>query len=156
MINLSKIMGQFTIKAPSAGMLIYDREWNGKKKGVGAQWNAWNPTVATLPDLTQMESATYINEVDVRKIVVGQKVEIALDADPTKKLQGTVTQVLRDAVSVHGPTRERFQDKHLQRALDQLAIRPLFLSSHRRLIGICARIVRLSPKAQQPQSDHEA
>src|SRR5437899_1755376 len=51
---------------------------------------------------------------------------------------------LRDAVSVHGPTRERFQDKHLQRALDQLAIRPLFLSSHRRLIGICARIVRLS------------
>ena len=27
--------------------------------------------------------------------------------------------------------------------MDQLAIRPLFLSSHRRLIGICARIVRL-------------
>jgi len=49
--------------------------------------------VATLPDLTQMESDTYINEVDVRKIAVGQKVGIALDADPTKKLSGTVTSV---------------------------------------------------------------
>src|SRR5207302_9558893 len=51
------------------------------------------PTVATLPDLTQMESDTYINEVDVRKIVIGQKVQISLDADPTKRLVGTVTQV---------------------------------------------------------------
>ena len=38
-----------------------------------------------------MESDTYINEVDVRKIAVGQKVQITLDADPTKKLDGTVT-----------------------------------------------------------------
>jgi hypothetical protein len=40
-----------------------------------------------------MESDTYINEVDVRKIAVGQKVKISLDADPTKKLDGTVTSV---------------------------------------------------------------
>jgi hypothetical protein len=74
-------------------MVIYVREWNGKKKGVGSQWNAWENTVATLPDLTQMESQTYINEVDVRKIAVGQKVQITLDADPTKKLDGTVTHI---------------------------------------------------------------
>lgn len=91
--TIQEIMGQFTIKAPSSGMVIYDREWNGKKKGVGSQWTAWNPTVATLPDLSQMESQTYINEVDVRRISVGQKVQIALDADPTKKLDGTVTSV---------------------------------------------------------------
>jgi hypothetical protein len=40
-----------------------------------------------------MESFTYVNEVDVRKVAVGQKVKISLDADPTKKLTGTVTQV---------------------------------------------------------------
>jgi hypothetical protein len=40
-----------------------------------------------------MESDTYINEVDVRKVAVGQKVAISLDADPTKKLRGTVTSV---------------------------------------------------------------
>ncbi len=91
--SIQDIMGQFTIKAPSSGMVIYDREWNGKKKGVGSQWNAWNPIVATLPDLSQMESDTYINEVDVRKLAVGQKVQISLDADPSKRLEGVVTQV---------------------------------------------------------------
>jgi hypothetical protein len=34
-----------------------------------------------------------VNEVDVRKIAVGQKVRISLDADPTKKLTGTISQV---------------------------------------------------------------
>jgi RND family efflux transporter MFP subunit len=90
---IQDVMSSFTIKAPGPGMVIYVREWNGKKKGVGSQWSPWDPTVATLPDLTQMESDTYVNEVDVRKIAAGQKVNIALDADPTKKLMGTVTSV---------------------------------------------------------------
>ena len=86
-------MNAFTITAPSPGMVIYVREWNGKKKGVGSQWNTWDPTVATLPDLTQMESQTYVNEVDVRKLAVGQPVSISLDADPSKKLTGKVTSI---------------------------------------------------------------
>src|SRR5689334_15847730 len=90
---IQDVMASFTVKAPAPGMVIYVREWNGKKKGVGSQWSPWDPAVATLPDLTQMESQTYINEVDVRKIAVGQKVNISLDADPTKKLRGTVTAV---------------------------------------------------------------
>src|SRR5688572_27433512 len=65
-------MEGFTIKAPAPGMVIYDKEWNGRKKVVGSQVSAWDPTVATLPDLTQMESVTYVNEIDVRKIAVGQ------------------------------------------------------------------------------------
>ena len=90
---IQDVMASFTIKAPTPGMVIYVREWNGKKKGVGSQWSPWDPAVATLPDLTQMESQTYVNEVDVRKIAVGQKVQITLDADPTKKLPGIVTAV---------------------------------------------------------------
>ena len=91
--NIETVMGEFTVKAPAPGMVIYVREWNGKKKGVGSQWSAWDNTVATLPDLTLMESQTYINEVDVRKISVGQKVQISLDADPSKRLAGTVTHI---------------------------------------------------------------
>jgi RND family efflux transporter MFP subunit len=91
--SIQQVMSEFTVRAPGPGMVIYVREWNGKKKGVGSQWTAWDPTVATLPDLTQMESQTYVNEVDVRKIAVGQKVNITLDADPTKQLSGTVTQI---------------------------------------------------------------
>jgi hypothetical protein len=86
-------LNAFTINAPSPGMVIYVREYNGKKKSVGSQWNTWDPTVATLPDLTQMESQTYVNEVDVRKLAVGQPVAISLDADPTKRLTGKVTEI---------------------------------------------------------------
>jgi RND family efflux transporter MFP subunit len=91
--SVQEVLGNFTIRAPSPGMVIYVKEWNGKKKGIGSQVSAWDPTVATLPDLGQMESLTYVNEIDVRKIVAGQKVMISLDSDPTKKLAGSVVAV---------------------------------------------------------------
>jgi multidrug efflux pump subunit AcrA (membrane-fusion protein) len=90
---IQDIMGGFTIKAPSAGMVIYVKEWNGKKRAVGSSVNPWDPGVATLPDLTQLESITYVNEIDVRKLAVGQPVTVSLDADASKKLAGKVTAV---------------------------------------------------------------
>jgi hypothetical protein len=87
------VMDQYSIKAPAAGMLIYVRNWDGKKQGIGSQIGSWDPTVATLPDLSVMESVTYVNEIDVRKLAIGQSATLTLDADPTKKLHGTVTQV---------------------------------------------------------------
>jgi len=93
METLRAVMMQFTILAPADGMVVYAREWNGKKKVVGATVSPWEPTVATLPDLTMMESITYVNEVDIQKIVVGQEVTLRLDADPNKKLAGSIVQV---------------------------------------------------------------
>ena len=90
---VQEVMQGFTILAPAPGMVIYEKEWNGKKRGVGSQVGAWDPTVATLPDLSQMESQTYVNEIDIRKIAVGQEVELSLDSDPTKKFSGRITQV---------------------------------------------------------------
>ena len=90
---IQTVLEGFTVRAPGDGMVIYVRDWNGQKKGANSQWNAWEPTVATLPDLRQMESNTYVNEVDVRKVAVGQKVSITLDADPSKKLTGSVSAV---------------------------------------------------------------
>jgi RND family efflux transporter MFP subunit len=87
------VMGQFTIKAPAPGMVIYVKEWNGKKRVAGSQVSSWDPAVATLPDLTQMESITFVNEIDIRKLSVGQPVVVTLDADASKKLSGKVVQV---------------------------------------------------------------
>ena len=91
--NVQDVLGNFTIRAPTPGMVIYVKEWNGKKKGIGSQVSAWDPTVATLPDLGEMESLTYVNEIDVRKIAAGQTVSVSLDSDPTKKLSGKVMAV---------------------------------------------------------------
>lgn len=90
---VQEVMAGFTIKAPGSGMVIYEKEWNGKKRVVGSQIGAWEPTVATLPDLSEMESLTYVNEIDIRKVAVGQPVALTLDSDPTKKFSGKVTAV---------------------------------------------------------------
>ena len=54
---------------------------------------AWNPVVATLPDLRKMISRTYVNEVDIRSVRAGQSVSIGLDAFPDKKLTGRIIDV---------------------------------------------------------------
>jgi len=90
---LTKLAEGFNIMAPQDGMVIYEREWNGKKKTVGSEVGAWDPTVATLPDLSTMISKTYVNEVDIRKIKLDQKVNISLDAFPDKKLTGVIIEV---------------------------------------------------------------
>ncbi len=90
---VQQVMEGFTIRAPSPGMVIYVKEWNGKKRTAGSQVSAWDNVVATLPDLSRMESITYINEIDVARVAVGQPVQITLDADPTKHLTGKVTSV---------------------------------------------------------------
>lgn len=90
MLDLEK---DFIILAPQDGMLIYQKGWDGKPIKAGSQIHGFNPVVATLPDLSSMNSVTYVNEVDIRKISQGQRVEIGLDAFPDKKLTGQVTKV---------------------------------------------------------------
>lgn len=87
------ILAKFNVTAPSDGMVIYAREWSGRKKVVGSMINAWHPVVATLPDLSIMESLTYVNEIDIQKLQVGQSVQIGLDAQPDKNLSGTIQQI---------------------------------------------------------------
>ena len=91
--RMTGISESFNILAPEPGMLIYAKNWDGTPIKAGSQINMWEPTVATLPDLTKMLSKTYVNEVDVRKVKAGQAVEIGLDAYPDKKLAGKVIRV---------------------------------------------------------------
>jgi len=90
---LETIMQQMNIPAPEDGMVIYQRDRQGKKIAIGSQIQTWRPTVATLPDLTTMVSKTYVNEVDIRKVRKGQPVNIGLDAFPDTKLIGEVIEV---------------------------------------------------------------
>jgi hypothetical protein len=91
--QMSKVLQDFRILAPAPGIVVYYREWGGKKRVVGSTINPWDPIVATLPDLDTMESITYINEVDIQKIQKGLIVSIGLDSDPSKKFSGVVTSV---------------------------------------------------------------
>ncbi len=91
--QMQEVLEEFTITAPQDGMVIYETNWNGTKTAAGSQVSAWSPVVATLPDLTSMQSITYVNEVDIRKVKVNQPVTIGLDAFPEKNLTGRVSRV---------------------------------------------------------------
>ncbi len=91
--QLTAIRDEFVIKAPKAGMVIYRRNFDGSKQGVGSTLNTWDNVVATLPDLSRMISKTYVNEIDISKVKIRQQVTIGIDAFPEKKYTGVVTEV---------------------------------------------------------------
>lgn len=91
--DLQTILSKFTINAPSDGMIIYKRDRSGNKRKIGSSVSPWDNVVATLPDMSQMISKTYVNEIDVSKVRSGQAVEILVDAFPEKSYSGIVTSV---------------------------------------------------------------
>ena len=91
--DLQKVLSKFIISAPSSGMVIYKRDRTGAKRKIGSSISPWDNVVATLPDMTSMISKTYVNEIDVSRVKVSQKVEIMVDAFPEKKYTGTVISV---------------------------------------------------------------
>ena len=91
--DMLDVLNKFVVNAPNPGMVIYHREWSGQKRTVGSSVTPWDLTVATLPDLSVMISKTYVNEIDVSKLRVDQKVRVGVDAFPDKEFTGVVTEV---------------------------------------------------------------
>ncbi len=89
-----KDLDQLTLKAPSEGLVVYGSNWSnqGRKFAIGdSPWGG--AEIATLPDLSSMESKTNINEVDVSKISNGKKVIVKLDAFQDSSFVGIVSDV---------------------------------------------------------------
>jgi hypothetical protein len=87
------LLEQFVVRAPAPGMVIYKRDWGGTKRKVGSTIRPNDPVVATLPDLSTMVSRTYVNEIDVSKVKMGQSVTLTVDAFPEKSFTGEVISV---------------------------------------------------------------
>ena len=87
--RLLEFQQRMTINAPKDGMVIYVRNWNGKR-GPGSQISPWDPVVAELPDLSEMITKAYINEVDISKVMPGQNAKVTVDAFPGKEFHGMV------------------------------------------------------------------
>jgi len=87
------ILKQFTVYAPKPGMIIYRRDWRGRKTETGSTVSSWDNVVALLPDLSRMITKTYVNEIDISKVRVGQPVKISIDAFPEREYSGVVNEV---------------------------------------------------------------
>lgn len=106
LIDLQK---EFTVYSEDDGMVTYVKDWNGNKKKVGSTISPWEPAMASLPDLTKMESKTYSNEIDIRKIKKGLKVKIGFDAFPDIEIDGVVTDVANVGENKRGSDIKLFQ-----------------------------------------------
>ena len=91
--DLLKLYDALLIKAPKPGMVIYAKDRFGIKIQIGSVLTPWSPIIATLPDMTKMISETFVNEIDIARIKVGQKVSLSIDAFPDKILNGEVISV---------------------------------------------------------------
>jgi multidrug efflux pump subunit AcrA (membrane-fusion protein) len=99
--RLIDLSGKFRISAPKDGMVIYARSWEGKI-AAGSQISTWDATVAELPDLSEMISKTFVNEVDISKVQKGQEAKIKVDAFPDKEYTGTVIKVANIGEQLRG------------------------------------------------------
>jgi multidrug efflux pump subunit AcrA (membrane-fusion protein) len=89
-ISLEEVLASFTIKAPTPGMVVYKRDHHGNKIKTGSSINAFERTVATLPDLSSLLSKIFVSEIEISKIKPGLDVEIRIDAFPDKVFKGKV------------------------------------------------------------------
>ena len=89
--GLDELYGSLTITAPKAGIITYIKNPWGITK-VGSEVGG-NGAVATIPDMTNLISRTYINEIDISKVKEGQQVELGIDAFPDKRMSGEVVSI---------------------------------------------------------------
>ena len=107
--DLLNLLKSFTIYSSGTGMITYVKSWDGSKKKVGSSVSPWDASIASLPDLTKMESKTYANEVDIRKIKKGLSVKVSFDAFPDIKINGIVTNVANVGEKKRGSDIKVFQ-----------------------------------------------
>jgi HlyD family secretion protein len=80
---------QLQVVAPRDGTVIYISNWNNQKKKVGdAVWRG--EKVLQTAALDEMRARGEIDEVDVSKLAVGQRVTLRLEAYPDVEYKGSV------------------------------------------------------------------
>ena len=80
------------VRAPYAGLLVYQQNWRGEKPSIG-QSVFPGDTIARLPNLDKMQAKLFVLDKEAIGLEVGQEVEMSLDAVPDKVFTGSVKSV---------------------------------------------------------------
>jgi len=85
-------LGDAVIRAPCDGVVIVRHVREGEMVTAVSYYGAGAPLV-TIGDLSTMLVKVNLNEVDVGKIQLGQKVDVSADALPDRTFEGRVTRI---------------------------------------------------------------
>jgi len=131
-------------------MVIYARTWRGKKEP-GSRISAWDPIVAELPDLSDMISQTYVNEVDISKVQEGQDVKIQVDAFPDRSYTGKVIKVANIGEQLSGYDAKVFEVIVQVNEADSI-LRPAMTTSNEIITGTYEDILAIPLEGLQSDS----
>ena len=90
-------VGWTTVIAPMSGTVTRLNVEEGEIVTSGRSAFSQGPAVLTIADLSRMVVKTRINEVDIAKIALGQKVEIRVDAYRDRVFEGRVSEIAPSA-----------------------------------------------------------
>ncbi|MDD3876429.1 MAG: HlyD family secretion protein [Bacteroidales bacterium] len=144
--DILSVLNDFTVLAPQSGMVIYRRDWDGKKIGVGSQISTWSNTIATLPDFSIMISKTYVNEIDISKIQLDQPVLIGIDAFPEKLFTGIVVEVANVGEQQPGSDSKVFEVKVKVNEFDSI-LRPAMTTKNTIITSIIEDVLYIPIEA---------
>jgi HlyD family secretion protein len=92
--NYQAALAATTVTAPEDGIVMFAKDRNsGKPYGKDSDINIWRPMIATLPDMSVVITESYIREIDISKIELGDSVRIRIDALPERAFHGQVIKI---------------------------------------------------------------
>lgn len=90
---VNRLKDALIIYSPRAGIISYYQYPYGGSVKTGSRVSQWSPIIATFPNMNNLVTKTFINEIDISLIKKGQKARIGIDAFPEKTLTGEVVAV---------------------------------------------------------------
>jgi HlyD family secretion protein len=115
--EIKKALENYQAKADRDGVAVYKLKWSGDRFQVGE--NVWSgQPVVEIPDLNTIIAEGFVPEVDIGKLRVGQRTEVAIDALPGKSYAGSVTGIGRLVHSKSWDVPNKILEAQI--ALDQL------------------------------------
>ena len=95
--KFQQAMQSTRITAPEDGIVIFGKSWEGKKfsKDDNIYTYDFAPAIATLPDMSSVISETYVKEIDIAKVKVGDSVRVTFDALEGTSIPGSIKNIAR-------------------------------------------------------------
>ena len=128
---------QAKIFAPQDGMLIYGRTFGrggSRKLTIGSNVSSQNPIIATLPDLSVLVSETYVEEIYIAKVKVGDSARVHIDALRKQVIVGVISNISNVGQEMNGFESKVFK-VNIRIASDNKRIKPAMTTNNEIIIS---------------------
>jgi multidrug efflux pump subunit AcrA (membrane-fusion protein) len=150
--SLDEVLAGFEIRAPAPGMVVYKRDRRGNKIKTGSSINAFDRTVATLPDLSSLLSKIFISEIEIRNIKPGLEVDIRVDAFPDKQFKGKIFTVANIGEKLENTDSKVFEVMVKLEGTDP-ALRPSMTTTNKVIINTFKEVISIPTECVHAEAD---